>query len=98
MILNVSNMLLYARTLTNAIAFVYAFIILLRTRKILNRPWAFIFIALRVGSLLFLNGIMVLGVPVSLFILDILKIVWALLDLLTLIEIANGYKALFKTT
>ncbi len=91
-------MLLVARTLTNGIALIYAIAILIRARRIVKHPWAFIFIAMRVSTLLLLNCVSVLGVLVSLFILDVLKIIWAVLDLLTLIEIVKGYNTLFETT
>lgn len=90
--------LLYLRTALSFFALVYSILIIAQTRRILQRPWAFVYIFIRVLLALVLRAGMVLEVPMDIHLPDVIKALAAALDLITIREIHRAYKELFPET
>jgi len=77
------------------IAFIYSLLIIVQTRRILSRPWAFVYIVIRLGFALLLRSALVLKIPLDAHIPEMVKAIAALLDLMTIREIHLAYNELF---
>ena len=90
-----AHTLLTLRTALSFIALVYSILIITQTRRILSRPWAFVYIFIRVLIALALRAALLFQIPLPPYTADLVKVFAAFLDLLTLRAIHRAYRGLF---
>ena len=87
--------LLNFRILIGAATIIYAIRVLMQTRRIVSRPWCFVFIAIRVSLTMLLRLCIFYGFSLPILLEQGIVMLGTSLDLLTVVTMYRAYKELF---